>query len=275
MKAFANPLLLITCILLLAFGYASATTGTAGTGMVETWALTLCLLGVIINGTLGTARAMTGRPSVQLIGWAVGFLVFGSVVWTLVSTESMESVSSQERALLQQRVEAWKDGQQDACQMDENGDCLVTLAASLGRVDILREVVEQGAATHHAEVLVRAAHRAAEHDRTAVLELLLEQAHLPINAPLEGMTPLHSAAMYKAHRAATCLLELGADANATMPDGTTPLHHAVLAEDAQMVRLLLQHGANPQLLDADGRDAASYARSESVLQALDGEGVQP
>ncbi len=262
MKAFANPLLLIICILLLTFGQVVPAAETSG--VAETWALTLCLLGVIINGTLGTARAMSGYPSVQPIGWAVGFLVFGGVVWTLVSAESMGGVSSQERLLLRERVKAWHAGELSPYAMDENGDCVLTLAAGLGKEDVVSDLFAEAPA----DIRARAAHRAAERNRTQVLRAL-HAAGLPMDARVEGLTPLHAAVFSKAHRAAACLLELGAPVNAADADGATPLHHAVLAEDAAMVRLLLLHGADPSLLDADGRDAASYARSEALIELLE------
>ncbi len=266
MKAFTNPLLLLVCILLLAFAYVSAAEGQQTVAVVNTWVLTLCLLGVIINGTLGVARALTGRPSLESLGWAVGFLIFGSVVWTLVSSEGMESVSSQERALLEQQVEAWQAGRQDPWHVDANGDCIVTLAAGLGKMDVLHAVVQ---GEGRADVLAQAVHCAAERNREQVLQLLIP-AKVSADARLEdGSTPLHAAAIHRAHRAAACLLERGANVNAAMEDGSTPLHHAVLADDAGMVRLLLQHGADPARLNADGRDAASYARTEAVSEALE------
>ncbi len=267
MKAFLNPLLLLTCILLLAFGYASQAAGSVGTGIVETWVLTLCLMGVIINGTLGTARAMTGQPSVQTIGWAVGFLVFGSVVWTLVSGESNVGVSSQERTLLRERAEAWRAGQLSPFEVDENGDCVLTLAAGLGKKNVVADVLADASAAEHAEVLIQAAHRAAERNREQTLQLLLA-AGVPADARQEGITLLHTAALNKARRAAACLLEHGAPVNATTADGSTPLHQAVLTGHEVMVRLLLRHGADPKLQDADGRDAASYARREGIIDAL-------
>ncbi len=270
MKAFLNPLLLVVCILLLAFGYVADSSGQGAAPAVETWVLTLCLLGVIINGTLGVARALTARPSVQAIGWAVGFLIFGCTIWALVSADSLESLSAQERARLHEQVQAWEAGQLEPWVADENGDSIITLAAGLGKVDLLREVVMEGVAICHPDVLARAAHRAAERDRAEVLEYFSAKGYISANTRLDGQTLLHTAALCKARRAALWLLGAGADANAVAEaDGATPLHKAVLAEDAAMARLLLQHGANPALPDADGRDAASYARTEGVISALE------
>ncbi len=277
MKPFLNPLLFVLCILLPVFGYAVAAPGEEGGGTLDTWVLTLCLLGVIINGTLGVARALTARPSVQSFGWAVGFLVLGSVVWVLVSGGgSAAGVSAQERAALHRQAEAWKAGDLSAYVPDENGDSLLTLAAGLGRADVVEAVLADAASagSEHAPELVRAAHRAAERNRDAVLRQLLA-AGVSADARQEGMTLLHTAALNKARRAAACLLEHGASTHATTADGSTPLHHAVLAEDEAMARLLMQHGANPAQADADGRDAASYARSEQIIEALQASPASP
>ncbi len=269
MRAFVNPLLFIICILLFAFGYATSSSGDGGAGVSESWVLTLCLLGTIINGTLGVARAMTQRPAMANIGWAVGFLVAGCVVWSLVSGERVESVSAQERVLLEKQAEAWYGGRLNPYELDENGDGVLVLAAGLGEARILADVLAEEPPTEaHEEVLALAAHRAAGRNRDEVLRQLVAAGMSP-QIRLHGMQPLHTAALSRARLAAACLLELGAPADAQDEDGATPLHHAVLADDAAMVRLLLQHGADPHVLDADGRDAASYARSEAVSEALE------
>ncbi len=261
MRAFINPLLLVACILLLVVGAASPA------WTVTPWVLLVCIVAFVSNGTLGMARALTGRPSVQPLGWAVGFLMFGCVVWSLVSDGGMESVSSQERALLEQRLKAWKSGQVSPWHVDENGDCVLTLAAGLGRVDVIRDPDLSINDPISGVGYVAAAHRAAERNREEVLRALIPQ-RVAVDTRMGGMTPLHAATMHRASRAVTCLLELGADVHAVDAEGMTPLHCAVLAEDAALVRVLLQHGADPSRLDNEGRDAASYARSEEVESAL-------
>ncbi len=266
MRAFINPLLLVACMLLLVFGAASPE-GDNGWG-VAGWVLLLCVMAVIVNGTLGLARALTQRPSLMSIGWAVLFLLFGCTVWLLISGGEEGSIASQERTALRRRVEAWKDGRMSPCRADENGDTLFTLAAGLGRVDILRDPALY-AGQVPAEALSRAAFRAAERNREEALRLLLGDPHsVPAAATVDGQTLLHAAAMNRARRAAACLLELAAPVNAVDAEGATPLHYAVIAGDAAMVALLVQHGADPTVLDKDGRDAASYARSEAVQAAL-------
>ncbi len=267
MKAFANPLLLVICILLLVFAAAVAA-GEPGRLAAESWVMLLCLVAVVVNGTLGLARALTRRPSLMSMGWAVVFLIFACAVWVMASDDASFSVSSQERTLLKQRVKAWKTGAQDPYELDEQGDCVPVLAAGLGQVRLLSLLLEDASAVaSHAEVYARAAHRAAEHNREQVLQLLFA-AGVPVDARVNGMTPLHAAAMVRARRSVAFLLSQGADIDAGDADGMTPLHHAVLAEDVPMVRLLMQHGADPAQPDAQGRDAASYARVDELLDVL-------
>ncbi len=267
MKAFLNPFLLLVCILLLAFSYVSSASGEEGNAMVETWVLTLCLLGVIINGILGVARMLTQRPSVQLMGWAVGFLIAGCVVWTFVSGENTEGVSSQERRQLREQVEAWRAGQLSPWALDDNGEGILILAAGLGEAGILEELLSDTESCNaNPQLLELAAQRAAERNREQSL-LQLMDAGVSANTVI-GFPLLQSAVMNKAHRAAACLLKRGAQANVMGLGGMRPLHHAALANDLDMVHLLLQHGADPSLPNADGREPASYARSESVIETL-------
>ncbi len=274
MKSLVNPLLLVLCILLLVFGIGSFLEGVAqgelpaDKGMsCADWVIYLCIMAVIVNGALGLARALAHRPSLLNIAWAVVFLIFGCCVWTLSQNEE-QSLAEREAVQLQERLDAWQGGQLSPFAVDDHGDCVLTLAAGLGREDIIADVLaDAGANGYHQDALVRAAHRAAERNREQVL-LQLHAAGVSPDARLQDVTLLHAAALHKARRAAACLLELGASPNATMAEGSTPLHHAVLAEDEAMVQLLLQHGADPALTDADGRDAASYARSESIVNAL-------
>ncbi len=270
MKALVNPLLLLLCIILLACGFHSSEA--EGVWAYLPWVLGLCATAFCVNGVLALSRALSHRPAMLSVGWAVVFIVFGSVAWALTPAKEDDSLSTAERQVLRDRVTAWRNGA-DPYALDDNGDSLLLLAAGLGREDVLKSLLEApDALSEHAEDYACAAHRAAERNRAGSLRLLLE-AGVPVDARIEGMSALHVAALHKAHRAATVLLERGADANLGDVDGSTPLHLAVTADDAVMVAQLLQHGADPSKVDAEGRDAASNVRSEAVDAALRGEEV--
>ena len=273
MKLLVNPLLLLVCIILMAFGTSDAVS--ADSLRLELWVLALCLMAVIINGALGLARALARRASLVSIGWAVVFLIFGGATWMLMSEQEPGSVSSQERHTLHERMKNWRAGG-DPYALDENGDCVPVLAAGLGREEILNRLLEEDEAAmqRHATLYATAAMRAAEHNREDALRLLISHG-VAVNARVEGITLLHAAAVNRARRSVACLLALGADVNAQDADGATPLHEAVLAEDDAIVRMLVQHGADPTLTDAEGRDAASYVRNEEMEAALAGKEAQP
>lgn len=63
-------------------------------------------------------------------------------------------------------------------------------------------------------------------------------------------TPLHAAVLSRDTKAATLLLDLGANINITDKNGMTPLHHGV--SNYEMTKLLLERGAKPNVRDMDG-----------------------
>ncbi|MDD9989470.1 MAG: ankyrin repeat domain-containing protein [Spirochaetaceae bacterium] len=76
---------------------------------------------------------------------------------------------------------------------------------------------------------------------------------------LSGPEPLHTAASLGNVDAVRCLLNLGADPNATAKDGTTALHHAGWNDRREVAEVLVAHGARP-LRDADhGSSPAGWA----------------
>ncbi len=270
MKALVNPLLLLLCIVLLACG--SLAPEPEGIWDFLPCVLGLCATAFCVNAVLALSRALSRRPALVGVMWAVIFVIFGSVAWVLAPAEEDGSVTAQERQVLRERVRDWRAGA-DAYAVDANGDSLLLLAAGLGREDVLTKLLaDREALAAHAAHYALAAQRAAERNRMGCLRLLLEAGVSP-NALAEGQAPLHAAASNRARRVAVFLLERGADANVADEEGLTPLHRAVVADDAPMVAILLQRGADPKRVDGAGRDAASYARSEAVEAALRGEEV--
>jgi len=82
-----------------------------------------------------------------------------------------------------------------------------------------------------------------------------------------GWTPLHYAASRAQLAVARLLLSAGAMPNAPSPQGRTPLMMAAYSGSAEMVQLLLAAGADPTTRDANGTDAADWARQRNE-QAL-------
>ncbi len=273
MKPLVNPLLLLACILLMASG--ALASGESGRLQFEGWVLALCLVAFLVNGALALARALSRYPSFESVGWSVIFFIFGGAVWVLLADDGHTSVSSLERATLRQRMKNWQEGG-DPYAMDENGDSVLLLAAGLGKEKVLARLLQEkaGALAAHEELYAAAAMRAAERNQVAVLRQLAAVG-VPVDARVEGMTPLHAAVLNQAHRSAACLLEMGAPVNVKDIDGATPLHHAVLAEDHEMVLLLMQHGADPDIEDEQGRKPASYAHDEEMESILAMEEVLP
>ncbi len=267
MKALANPLLLLAGIVLLA---ADSTVAAEGDAQLEGVLLALCVLGFIVNVTLALARAVSARPAVACVLWAVAFLLFGSASWLLVSDDGPGSVTAQERISLRHHLKDWRAGG-DPYALDEDGDSLLLLAAGLGRGKLITRLLEADADALRAQPAQYAAalHRAAERNRVDVLRLLVAQG-VPVDARVGEATALHAAALAGTRLSAACLLELGASVNAAGEDAATPLHYAVEAEDAAMVRLLVQHGADPAQPDSEGNGAACYARTEEIDAALNG-----
>ena len=68
-------------------------------------------------------------------------------------------------------------------------------------------------------------------------------------------TPLHYAAMVKAHAAAAALVEQGAAVSGQDWYLRTPLHYSAHLGDREMCVLLLEAGADPSVVDATGRRA--------------------
>ena len=76
----------------------------------------------------------------------------------------------------------------------------------------------------------------------------------------DGRTALHHAVgNYETVR---CLIENGANVNATTNDNCTPLMIASKYDDLRVINLLIKHGANVELQDKDGRTALYHAVME-------------
>ena len=258
MRDFVNPLVLLAVVVLLA----CRAGGVGDVVTLDGWILALTVTAFIVNGALCMARLLARRRALMSVVWSMGYLILGSCAWVLHGM--VQQTADEEQAALLVLKQAWQQGE-SPYQVDESGDSLFTTAASLGKVELVQEVLATGSAP--AEQLAEAARRAAENGRVDVLKLLLESG-TPVNAIAGSTTLLCAAAQNGQRKAVELLLQSGADANLADADGTPPLIHAVLAESAPVVKLLMQAGADATRTDAQGRSAADYSRSEQMDQLL-------
>ena len=254
MRDYANPLLLLVVVILLA----CRMSGLGNAVSWDAWLLALCVTAFVVDAALAVARAMSRRRALMSTVWAMVYLVVGSCVWVMSGDSSQDD---SELAALQ-RLEAECSMVGNPLAVDENGDSLLTVAASVGRLRVVENVLTSATAVP-TEMLHEAARRAAENGRDRVLERLLEAGVAPDTA-VDSTTLLCAAAQNAQKKTVVLLLQRGASANLADAEGTSPLIHAVIADSAPVVQLLLQAGANAEATDAAGRDAASYVRSNKV-----------
>ncbi len=185
-------------------------------------------------------------------------------------------------ATVRQLVEA--DGSL-ATATDKFGITALHWAASRGRTDVVRYLLEQGANAEARDVrgtsrMEMAAEEQSDHTpNPEKQESLFEVAvatpeSTGIPAP-DANTPLHWAAACGHRDAAAVLLDHGAPVNAANTDLDTPLHYAALYGHAAVVELLLERGADANANLAKGypplRNAArcdSYLNRAAVIRAL-------
>lgn len=254
MRDYANPLSLLAVVVLLACRFHADPESMSDTcGLV---AVSLCFTVFIVDCALAVARALSHRPSLMLAVWAMVFLIIGSCILVAPHEESGdEGAQDVYRSL----YAAWREGGNPYAR-DDSGDCLLSLAAALGKEQVVKELL---AGPVPEEALKDAARCAAEADRVPMLSLLLEGG-VRVDSPIAGSTLLCVASQNGCRNAVEFLLDQGADPNLADAEGTPPLIHAVIADNLTSVRLLVAKGADASRTDAQGRTAASYARLSEI-----------
>lgn len=260
MKALVNPLVLLVLVILLACRFHSETLQMENT--LDWWLLSIAVTALIVNGILALSRALAHRPSLMLVVWSVVYLILSGSFVCYLSFGSSD-VSGEEQAAFQSLYDAWQNGG-DPHALDEGGDCLLVLAASLGRDRVVREVLEHAPSQ---EQLVQAACAAADRNRERVLKTLLDHGVSP-SAAWEGSPLIVVAAEASRPQIIRLLLDRGADVNARDAAGNTPLMQAAHAENIACVKLLMSRGADPSLQNEDGATAADFCFRESVRNLL-------
>jgi ankyrin repeat protein len=130
---------------------------------------------------------------------------------------------------------------------DGNGRHLVHMAASNGRLEMLRYLEQKGAdltlADDEGETIASLAFR---HEQKEVIEYVkIHYPQLLKASNNKGMTLLHIAAEMGSTELAKTVIELGVDVNAESQNGT-PLELSVAWKQKEMVTFLLSYGAKPE-----------------------------
>nr|WP_051062008.1 ankyrin repeat domain-containing protein [Paraburkholderia kururiensis] len=145
-------------------------------------------------------------------------------------------------------------------------------AARVGRVDILRALVEAG---YPLDATNRSGYTAvilAAYDgQPAALDYLLNAGADPCMGDHNGNTALMGAIFKGESQIAQRLMDTRCAIDATNHAGETPLAFAVLFGRLDLVPPLVKRGANPNHVDARGRsllEVAAGQRNESAVAAL-------
>ena len=147
----------------------------------------------------------------------------------------------------------YRGDEEAARRLAEGADLDVFEAASLGKVDRLRELLgsEPALAQARSDDDFTPLHYAAFFDGPGAARLLIEHG-ADVNAFADnelGVHPLNSAAAAGAREIAAILLEHGADPNAPTRSGFSPLDAALENDDQELASLLRSHGARDEPSD--------------------------
>jgi len=141
---------------------------------------------------------------------------------------------------------------------------LLYLAARLGRLDLLEQLVAHGAQARAADTSIF------QSASLAVARYLLEQGTSATQISMNGFPPL----IYVARgdkgdhpEKAELLLDWGADVNAVGPRGRTALHYAAAAGHVAMIGVLLARGADRRLTDDTGATPLGLAQAAGKTAA--------
>lgn len=264
MKAFVNPFILLIVMGLFAWGLTDRAEYGTDAGL---WAVVVCATAFVVNGALCLSRGLTHRPALMSAVWTVVYLILSACGFILLNTPT-DDIYAEDKAALSEQLKGWKEaGKSPFANEREEQECLIVLAAGLGKNHLLRQLLELPEAAKNADVLAKAAKAAAENKQKKALSLLLE-AGVPVDAVSDGSSLLCTAVVNGNRDIVKFLLEKGA--NATLPDadGVSPIMHAVINDDLTSAGALMKHGANPAAKAKDGRDAFSCSRTAEMDEVL-------
>ncbi|MGH1338782.1 MAG: ankyrin repeat domain-containing protein [Aureispira sp.] len=147
----------------------------------------------------------------------------------------------------------------------------IVLAAEQGKVEQVKEALQEGASPDAMGPNSGALHCAAAGGHIAVVETLLAAGANPNIADQQSFYPLHLAASKCADKICVLLLKFNADITVQTHQGGTALHVAAATGCPDVVAVLLQNGANLEAKDSYGATPLLVAAAEGenqIIQAL-------
>lgn len=158
------------------------------------------------------------------------------------------------------------------------GKTALTIAVSIGDINIIKELVNRGADINFQNLegvsILRLAVMGGKHD---VVEFLLQNgADVNNVSSVDGDTALHCAAEYDNANIVNLLLDNGAKINTTNKEGDTPLHRACLNNGFNATEYLVARGADKGLVNYEGATAICFAitdRNKKIVKFLLDSGV--
>jgi hypothetical protein len=144
------------------------------------------------------------------------------------------------------------------------------MAASAGRADLVRSILEEGGVADELDYeRRRPLHHAIQHCSSETVEVLLEfgaNASLPDGA---GISPIQEAVKFGLDKAGIrSLVEHGASVESSDKFGCSALSRAVMYNNFVAAQLLLQLGADRSTADQSGRIPLDYARGNRRFERL-------
>ena len=143
-------------------------------------------------------------------------------------------------------------------------------AAKHGHTDTINALIETGANPNDRTTFdeVSPLHYAAQYDRAAAINALIN-ARANLNCTnRHRSTPLHIAAQYNSAAAINALINAGANLNCTNRHGSTPLHIAAQYGNAAAITALIKAGANLNCTNIHESTplhiAAQYGNAEAI-----------
>jgi hypothetical protein len=151
---------------------------------------------------------------------------------------------------------------------DDDGATPLMLACEGGHVNVMRWLLDRGAAIHDRDCEGRTAlHSMSNAGRLPVVRVLVERGADPTIANDYGHLPLHEASTWGRADVVRYLLALpnvAATINHRDIHGSTAISSACRCGHGEVVRLLLKQGADPTIPDDDGATPTAIAKHESL-----------